>query len=166
MKAFDIIVNNLHKFNVIVRDISVIDSLIANISYGAYKIKTKISEILTSGANFASKTKMIVGDMLEVINIRSEIKSNTKIISTISSVEKFGKTEVLSRSKIESRIHSLETISGELKSKLNIILDPTVGYFRKLIEFDNLTLAEVDSLTLEEMDYIMMAMNQDDQDIM
>ena len=161
MKAFDVIVNHIHNFHVIVKDISIINSLLANISYGTYKIKAIISEILPNKADFVSKTKMIVGNMLEIINIRNEIKSNTKIIATISSVEKFPTTEIKSKNKIEVALYSRESISNELKSKLSIILDPTIGYFRKLVEFDSLTLSEIDSLSLDEMDYIVMMMSSD-----
>ena len=158
MKAFDVIVDHIHNFYVVVKDISVINSLLANISYGTYKVKAILSELLPNKVNFISKTKMIVGDMLEIINVRSVIKSNNKIIATISSVEGFGKTDIVNKSKIETKLYSREFITVELKSKLSIILDPTEGYFRKLVEFDSLTLAEVDNLTLNEMDYVMMAM--------
>lgn len=161
MKAFDVIVNHIHNFHVIVKDISIINSLLANISYGTYKIKAVISEILPNKVDFVSKTKMIIGNMLEIINVRNEIKSNTKIIATISSVEKFPTTEMKSINKIEAALYSRESISNEFKSKLSIILDPTIGYFRKLVEFDSLTLSEIDNLSLDEMDYIVMMMSSD-----
>lgn len=162
MKAFDVIVNHIHDFHVIVKNMSVVNSLLANIEYGTYKLIANIQDVLSVGVNIKSSIKMQVGIMLEVINEKIDFKNKSKIDATISSVEKLSPTNMDDIIKIEAIIASKENISDTVKSTLRMVVDPTVGYFRKLAEFDGLALRDMDIFTLDELDYIVALMSDEE----
>lgn len=153
MIEFNVMIKKVRDFNVYVKNFSKLYSLSAMIKIGTYKISTKIYELMSLKITFSHKTKIIVGEWLDVINPRPVIRSKTSIDAIISSNE-YISTRINHLTKLEANISSNEYLSPTIKSKLKIIANPTIGIFRKLAEFDILLLSDLDVLTLEDMEYI------------
>lgn len=160
---FDVIVKKFQRFDVIVKSFSKIDTFVGNIKYGTYKMYDKVVVLLKLGGTTRSRLK-IDSDINEIINPKVETKVRSKVSSIISSIDSVVDSGVKNKTKMESIISSKENMSTTTKSKLKIISDPLVAYFRKLVEFDSLTLAELDNLTLEEMDFIMTLMSDSEKE--
>lgn len=157
---FEIVVNKVRNFNVIVRDFSKIDSLISNVKYGTYKIVSRLSELINmQRSTFSSSIGIKISGVIEKINPRITASSKNKVTSNLNSIESFGNKTSNSVRKMDIILSSKENLSTSTKSTLRMISDPLVGYFRKLTEFNNLNLSELDEFTLEEMDYILTLMD-------
>lgn len=153
-------------FKVVVRGYSKINSLIVTLVDNTTKISAKLLSIMKSSATIKDGTNIVIQKIKLITNMGQTIKNNKDSINaTISSKEKFSNTEITSDTVINNMIKSKEKISTKVVDTLKIICDPSVGYFKKLYEFDNLTLAELDDFTLEEMDYILTLMSSIEQEV-
>lgn len=163
MMEFDVIVKKIRDFHVIVKNISIVDSLVLTIRSKALKMTLGIVEYLTPRLTLSQKSKMVIAEWMDYINPYPEIHVCNNMEVDISSSEYFNETNVKSVSEVRNDIVSRESISSEARSRLDMILNPTVGIFRKMIEFDSLTLGELDNLTLGEMDYIEQELRETEQ---
>lgn len=159
---FDVIVKKFQRFDVIVNSFSKVDTFVGNIKYGTYKLYDKVMVLIRFSGTIRSKIKT-EAFMSEIINPRASTRLNNKITSNASNIESMTSGGVSNKRKMTSIVSSKENMSSITKSKLMIISDPLVAYFRKLVEFDSLTLDELDNLTLEEMDFIMTLMSDSEK---
>ena len=158
---FKITLIKKYTYNIAVKGYSKINSLGVSIKYETNKLILNCISLLKSSAKITeqkvniviSKVKLIVNPRLEVVDKKESI------LATVSSKEKITNDIKFDTDDLVVKLKSREKISTTLIDKVTLILSPQVGYYRKLVEFDSLTLAELDDLTLEEMDVIISAMN-------
>lgn len=155
---FDVILDYIKEFNVIVKDFSKIDSLVGVVKYGTYKITANVTAVLSQVGKMVSTSK-ITAKINEILGFKGSTKSENAINANISSLENFKNANCISELTIKQKISSLENLKGRLNNISNIEAEPLFAYFRKIVEFDNKALYELDDLTLEEMDYVLTLMS-------
>lgn len=150
-----------YSYNVVVKGYSKINSLGVKIRYTTNKIVANLLSILKTKATITdNQSRIEISNVSLKTNMPLNIKDNDNNVSVfctskenISSIQKYNENLII------AKLRSREKIKAEVVDKVKIILNPTVGYFRKLVEFDSLTLEDLDDLTLEEMDIIISALN-------
>lgn len=155
---FDVIVNYIKDFNVILKDFSKIDSLVGVVKYESYKISETATVMLSQMGKMISTNEMTV-KISEILGFKGRTNSENNMSATINSIESFKDVVCSSEISMEQKIASLESLNGKMNNVSKIEAEPLFAYFRKLIEFDNKALYELDNLTLEEMDHVLTLMN-------
>lgn len=155
---FDVIVDYIKEFHVIVRDFSKIDSLVGALKYGTYHIKEKVTIALTQHSILQSVNNMKL-KIYQVLGFKIKSSQSSQIKAKINSIEKIKNAKCLNDIDIRAVVSSIDRIKGNMRNTSSIDAEPLFAYFRKLVEFDSKALFELDDLTLEEMDYIMTLLN-------
>lgn len=155
---FDVIVDYIKEFHVIVRDFSKIDSLVGALKYGTYHIKEKVTIALTQHSILQSVNNMKL-KIYQVLGFKIKSSQSNQIKAKINSIEKIKNAKCLNDIDIRAVVSSIDRIKGNMRNTSSIDAEPLFAYFRKLVEFDSKALFELDDLTLEEMDYIMTLLN-------
>lgn len=158
MRSFNVTVNPIHKFDVVVPNFSVVDSLVLEIDYQLYKIIANGLVLLNAGENVINLKSKIESTSSEQLNLPIEFKSKTSIDGEtfcryIYWKENLKDLPIYIGGEVSSELYSKEPISSNLKSKLTMEAEALVAEFVKLGDIDDLTLGELDDLTLEQMYY-------------
>lgn len=150
-----------YTYEIAVKGYSKINSLGVTIKYETNNLVLNCISLLKSSVKITEqKVNIVISKIKLVTNPRLEVVDKKEsILTTISSKEKIANSINHDDEELVLKLKSREKISDTLIDKVKLILNPQVGYYRKLVEFDSLTLAEVDNLTLEEMDVIISAMS-------
>lgn len=158
---FNVTLIKKYTYEIAVKGYSKINSLGVTIKYETNNLALNLLSLLKSSMNVVDKQTKIVIDKVKLITkLSSDIAhSKVKIEAKASSKEKISVSLEHDKEKFIASLKSRERISNTLIDKVTLILSPQVGYYRKLVEFDSLTLAELDDLTLEDMDVIISSMN-------
>lgn len=163
---FKIKVIKQHTFNIVVKGYSKINSLIATVVDNTTKMVADFIMYVKMNTTVKDVTSFVIEKVKLITNPRIEIDTRQeKINATFSSKEKISDDVITGNTILDGIIRSKENISDRLIDTLKIIADAKVGYFKKLYEFDNLTLAELDILTVEEMDYVLMLMASENEKV-
>lgn len=158
---FNITLIKKYTYEIAVKGYSKINSLGVTIKSGTNKLVLNCLSLLKTAVTITNEQTKIVIDKIKLITKPSSDITDTKtrIEPTPSSREKILINTNFDTENFITNLKSREKISNTLIDKVELILSPQVGYYRKLVEFDSLTLAELDNLTLEEMEVIVTAMN-------
>ena len=153
-------------FKVVVYGYSKINTLMTTVKDSTKLVVDRLISYIRENVKIIDTTKIIIEKVKLITNPRLTIDTKQFIIEThLSSKEKISGNVITGDIIIDNIIRSKEKIGANVIETLKIIADPRVGYFKKLYEFDNLTLAELDILTVEEMDYILMLMANNNEEV-
>lgn len=158
---FDVIVDYIKEFHVIVRDFSKIDSLVGALKYGTYYIKERVTVALWQ-KGITKSVSYMTAKINEILGFKVNSNQSNTIEAKISSIENIKDAKCLNDLDIKAVISSIEKLKGKMNNISGIDAAPLFAYFRKLVEFDSKALFELDDLTLEDMDYILTMMTDKD----
>ena len=157
MRSFNVTVNPLHKFDVVVPNFSVVNSLVLEIELQLKMIADALV-LLNAGENVITISNEIEATASEELNLPIEFKSKRTIdtktmLKYVFWNEKLKDLPIYIGNKVSSELYSKEPISSNIKSRLTMEIEALVAELMKLKDIDDLTWNDLDDKTLEQIYY-------------
>lgn len=157
MRSFNVTVNPLHKFDVVVPNFSVVNSLVLEIELQLRMIADALV-LFNAGENVITTSGEIEATTSEELNLPIEFKSKRTIdtktmLKYVFWNEKLKDLPIYIGNEVSSELYSKEPISSNIKSRLTMEIEALVAELMKLKDIDDLTWNDLDDKTLEQMYY-------------
>ena len=157
MRSFNVTVNPLHKFDVVVPNFSVVNSLVLEIELQLRMIADALV-LFNAGENVITMSNEIEATASEELNLPIEFKSKRTIdtktmLKYVFWNEKLKDLPIYIGNEVSSELYSKEPISSNIKSRLTMEIEALVAELMKLKDIDDLTWNDLDDKTLEQMYY-------------
>ena len=157
MRSFNVTVNPLHKFDVVVPNFSVVNSLVLEIELQLKMIADALV-LLNAGENVITTSNEIEATASEELNLPIEFKSKRTIdtetmLKHVFWNEKFKDLPIHIGNEVSSELYSKEPISSNIKSRLTMEVEALIAELMKLKDIDDLTWDDLDDKTLEQIYY-------------
>ena len=157
MRSFNVTVNPLHKFDVVVPNFSVVNSLVLEIEFQLKMIADALV-LLNIGENVITISNEIEATASEELNLPIEFKSKRTIdtktmLKYVFWNENLKDLPIYIGNKVSSELYSKEPISSNIKSRLTMEIEALVAELMKLKDIDDLTWNDLDDKTLEQIYY-------------
>ena len=157
MRSFNVTVNPLHKFDVVVPNFSVVNSLVLEIEFQLKMIADALV-LLNIGENVITISNEIEATASEELNLPIEFKSKRTIdtktmLKYVFWNEKLKDLPIYIGNEVSSELYSKEPISSNIKSRLTMDIEALVAELMKLKDIDDLTWNDLDDKTLEQIYY-------------
>ena len=157
MRSFNVTVNPLHKFDVVVPNFSVVNSLVLEIELQLRMIADALV-LFNAGENVITMSNEIEATASEELNLPIEFKSKRTIdtktmLKYVFWNEKLKDLPIYIGNKVSSELYSKEPISSNIKSRLTMEIEALVAELMKLKDIDDLTWNDLDDKTLEQIYY-------------
>ena len=157
MRSFNVTVNPLHKFDVVVPNFSVVNSLVIEIELQLRMIADALV-LFNAGENVITTSGEIEATTSEELNLPIEFKSKRTIdtktmLKYVFWNEKLKDLPIYIGNEVSSELYSKEPISSNIKSRLTMEVEALVAELMKLKDIDDLTWNDLDDKTLEQIYY-------------
>ena len=157
MRSFNVTVNPLHKFDVVVPNFSVVNSLVIEIELQLRMIADALV-LFNAGENVITTSGEIEATASEELNLPIEFKSKRTIdtktmLKYVFWNEKLKDLPIYIGNEVSSELYSKEPISSNIKSRLTMEVEALVAELMKLKDIDDLTWNDLDDKTLEQIYY-------------
>jgi hypothetical protein len=153
-KTFDVIVRNLKTFNLIISGITESTTFRFFIR-NSVRIVAQFKQQMKFPISISNGFEKILFENIKLQQkVETEIEIRKDKITAFFSEIGRAETVIGAVHTIETNFQSLQKISTNIQGNpFRITIDPIIGQFRKLFNYDNMQLSEMDDQTLGDLDY-------------